>query len=112
MEPTVLAGPVEFSPAEIAFILAVLAGIFVVVMSPGWALVAFAARRRRKAQRAGSAAGAALLGDSLGSTAMILAVLASWGSCGAVALRLSSSAEPDPRQADGPVSAPDGGWGR
>jgi small-conductance mechanosensitive channel len=132
MEPTVLAGPVEFSPAEIAFFLAVLAGIFVVVMSPGWALVAFAAHRRRKAQRPGSAAGAALLGaagglvlccavsalvggllgDSLGSTAAIIAVLASWASCGAVALRLSSRAEPDPRQADGSVSAPDGGWGR
>jgi hypothetical protein len=132
MEPTVLAGPVEFSPAEIAFILAVLAGIFVVVMSPGMALVAFAAHRRRKAQRPGSAVGAALLGaagglviccavsalvgavlgDSLGSTAMILAVLASWASCGAVALRLSSRAEPDPRPADGSVSAPDGGWGR
>ena len=131
MEPTVLAGPVEFSPAEIAFFLAVLAGIFVVVMSPGWALVGFAAHRRRKAQRPGSAAGAALLGaggglviccavsalvggllgDSLGSTAMILAVLASWGSCGAVALRLSSRSEPDPRQADGSVPA-DGGWGR
>ena len=133
MEPTVLAGPVEFTPAEIAFFVAVLAGMFVVVMSPGMALVGFAAHRRRKAQRPGSAVGAALLGaagglviccavsalvggllgDSLGSTAMILAVLASWGSCGAVALRLSSGAEPDPRQADGSVSAPtDGGWGR
>ena len=132
MEPTVLAGPVEFTPAEIAFFLAVLAGIFVVVMSPGMALVAFAAHRRRKAQRPGPAAGAALLGaagglvlccavsalvggllgDSLGSTAMILAVLASWATCGAVALRLSSRAEPDPRPADGSVSALDGGWGR
>ena len=132
MEPTVLAGPVEFTPAEIAFFLAVLAGIFVVVMSPGIALVAFAAHRRRKAQRPGSAAGAALLGaagglvlccavsalvggllgDSLGSTAAIIAVLASWAGCGAVALRLSSRAEPDPRPADGSVSAPDGGWGR
>ena len=37
MEPTVLAGPVEFTSSEIAMILAVLAGIFVVVMSPGWA---------------------------------------------------------------------------
>ena len=125
MEPTVLAGPVEFSPADIALILAVLAGIFVAVMSPGWALVAFAAHRRRKAQRPGSAAGAALLGaagglvlccavsalvgallrDSLGSATGFLAVLASWAACGAVALRLSSRAEPDPRPADG-------GWGR
>ena len=133
MEPTVLAGPVEFTPAEIAFFLAVLAGIFVVVMSPGMALVAFAARRRRKAQRPGSAAGAALLGaagglvlccavsalvggllgDSLGSTAMILAVLASWATCGAVALRLTPRAEPDPDKAGGSGSAtPDGGWGR
>jgi protein-S-isoprenylcysteine O-methyltransferase Ste14 len=132
MEPTVLAGPVEFSPADIALILAVLAGIFVVIMSPGMALVAFAAHRRRKAQRPGPAAGAALLGaagglalccavsalvgallrDSLGSATGLLAVLASWAACGAVALRLSSRAEPDPRQADGSVSATDGGWGR
>ncbi len=47
-------------------ILAVLAGIFVVVMSPGWALVAFAAHRRRKAQRPGPAPGAALLGAAGG----------------------------------------------
>ena len=133
MEPTVLAGPVEFTPAEIAFFLAVLAGIFVVVMSPGLALVAFAAHRRRKAQRPGSAFGAALLGaagglvlccavsalvggllgDSLGSTAAIIAVLASWGACGAVALRLSARAEPDPRQGERPAPAhTDGGWGR
>lgn len=124
MEPTLLAGPVEFSPAEIATILAILAGIFVAVMAPGWALVAFAAHRRRKAQRPGPAPGAALLGaagglvvccavsalvggvlgDSLGTMAGILAVLASWAACGAVALRLS------PRE---PVHRPvDGGWGR
>jgi hypothetical protein len=60
MEPTVLAGPVEFSPAEIALILAVMAGIFVAVMAPGWALVAFAAQRRRKTQRPGPAPSAAL----------------------------------------------------
>ena len=133
MEPTVLAGPVEFSSAEIAMILAVLAGIFVVVMSPGWALVAFAAHRRRTAQRPGPAPGAALLGaggglvvccamsalvgallgDSLGSTAGILAVLASWATCGAVALRLTPRAEPDHRPAERPVSErTDGGWGR
>ncbi len=133
MEPTVLAGPVEFTPAEIAFFLAVRAGIFVVVMSPGWALVAFAAHRRRKAQRPGPAPGAALLGaagglvvccavsalvgallaDSLGSTAGFLAVLASWAACGAVALRLTPRAEPDPRSAERPVSdRTEGGWGR
>src|SRR6478735_6186544 len=103
MEPRVLAGAVEFSPAEIAMILAVLAGIFVVVMSPGWAVVAFAAHRRRTAQRPGPAPGAALLGaagglvvccavsalvgallaDGPGSTAGILAVLVSWAACGA-----------------------------
>ena len=133
MEPTVLAGPVEFSPAEIAFFLAVLAGIFVVVMSPGWAVVAFAAHRRRRAQRPGSAVGAALLGaagglvvccgvsalmggllaDSLGSTTGIVAVLASWAACGAVALRLTPRAEPDSRPAERPVPEnTDGGWGR
>jgi hypothetical protein len=133
MEPTVLAGPVEFSPADIALILAVLAGIFVAVMAPGWALVAFAAQRRRKAQRPGPAPGAALLGaagglvvcgavsalvgamlgDSLGSTAGILAVLASWATCGAVALWLTPRAEPDPRPADRSVTAGTAeGWGR
>ena len=133
MEPTVLAGPVEFTSSEIAMILAVLAGIFVVVMSPGWALVAFAAHRRRQAQRPGPATGAALLGaagglvlccavsalvgallaDSLGSTAAILAVLASWATCGAVALRLTPRSEPDPHAAERPVQErSDGGWGR
>jgi hypothetical protein len=133
MEPTVLAGPVEFTPAEIALFLAVLAGIFVAVMSPGWALVAVAAHRRRKAQRPGPAPGAALLGaagglvvccavsalvgallaDSLGSTAGFLAVLASWATCGAVALRLTPGAEPDPRPAERPVPGrTEGGWGR
>jgi hypothetical protein len=133
MEPTVLAGPVEFSPADIALILAVLAGIFVAVMSPGWALVAFAAHRRRKAQGPGPASGAALLGaagglvvccavsalvgallrDSLGSATGFLAVLAAWATCGAVALWLAQRSEPDPRQAEHSVSArTDGGWGR
>lgn len=133
MEPTVLAGPVEFSPAEIAVILAVMAGIFVAVMAPGWALVALAAQRRRKAQRPGPAPGAALLGaagglvvccavsalvggvlgDSIGSTAGIIAVLASWATCGAVALRLAAPAGANHRQAQGagPAST-DGGWGR
>jgi uncharacterized membrane protein (DUF4010 family) len=126
MEPTVLAGPVEFSPADIALILAVLAGIFVAVMAPGWALVAFAAHRRRKAQRPGPALGAALLGaagglvvccavsalvgallgDSLGSTAGFLAVLGSWATCGAVALWLS------PRAEHTVPARTDGGWGR
>jgi hypothetical protein len=126
MEPTVLAGPVEFSPADIALILAVLAGIFVAVMAPGWALVAFAAHRRRQAQRPGPAAGAALLGaagglvvccavsalvgallrDSLGSATGLLAVLASWASCGGVALRLSRPAE------HSVPARTDGGWGR
>jgi hypothetical protein len=133
MEPTVLAGPVEFSPAEIALILAVMAGIFVAVMAPGWALVAFAAQRRRKTQRPGPAPGAALLGaggglvvccavsalvggvlgDSLGSTAGIIAVLASWAACGAVALRLAAPTGADHRQAQGSGPAgTDGGWGR
>jgi hypothetical protein len=126
MEPTVLAGPVEFSSGEIAMILAVLAAIFVVVMSPGWALVAFAAHRRRKAQRPGPAPGAALLGaagglvvccavsalvgallrDSLGSATGFLAVLASWVTCGAVALWLT------PRGEHSVAARTDGGWGR
>jgi hypothetical protein len=96
MEPTVLAGPVEFTPAEIAFFLAVLAGIFAVVMSPGWALVAFAAHRRRKAQRPGPAPGAALLGAAGGLVV-----------CGAVSVLVGA------RPAERPVSdRTEGGWGR
>ena len=127
MEPTVLAGPVEFTPAEIAFFLAVLAGIFVAVMAPGWAVRGLrrppppegaAARASRRAppcwaRRAAwsvccavSALVGALLGDSLGSTAALLAVLASWAACGAVALRLSSRAEPDPRTSGSPGPSP------
>jgi hypothetical protein len=126
MEPTVLAGPVEFSSGEIAMILAVLAGIFVVVMSPGWALVAFAAHRRRQAQRPGPAPGAAVLGaagglvvccavsalvgvllrGSLGSATGFLAVLASWATCGAVAWWLGLHPERSVPQST------DGGWGR
>ena len=66
MEPTVLAGPVEFSPAEIALIVAVLAAIFVALTLPGWAVLSFAAYRRRKAQRPGPAWGSAVAGAVAG----------------------------------------------
>jgi protein-S-isoprenylcysteine O-methyltransferase Ste14 len=127
MEPNVLAGPVEFSPAEIALMIAVLVAIFVAVTAPGWAVLGFAAHRRRKAQRPGPAWGAAVVGgisglvvcfgvasllgalsDSLGMLGVVVAVVASWVACWAIAYAIT------PRST---VSAPDtspasGGWGR
>jgi fucose permease len=133
MEPTVLAGPVEFSPADVALIVAVLAGLFIAIMSPGWALVAVAAYRRSKAQRPGRGAGAAAGGavggllvcaavsavvgslrQEVGGAAGILAVLASWAACAAIARWLWPRAEPDQPARAGADRA-DGaeeGWGR
>lgn len=116
MEPTVLAGPIEFSPAEIAGIVAVLAAFFVIVTSPGWVLVAVAAHRRRTARGPGSAWGAAVGGglgglllccgvaalvgallQDLGGAAVFVAVLAAWVACWGLARWLS------PRRADRPA---------
>jgi hypothetical protein len=107
MEPTVLAGPIEFSPAEIALIIAVLAAIFLVVTAPGWAAVAWAARRRRTARGPGPAWPAALGGAvgglllccttvallgailrDLGAPGGLLTVPAAWCACWAVAYGL------------------------
>lgn len=138
MEPTVLAGPIEFSPAEIALIVAVLAAIFVALMTPGWAVLAFAASRRRTAQVPGSAWGAALLGaagglvvcagvaalagsvlQSVGFGGGLLGILAAWASCWAIAYRVappgtfrrpgSASIQPPPAR---PTEHTTEGWGR
>src|SRR5687767_5310704 len=81
MQPaTVLAGPVEFSAADIAFIFLVLALAALVLSSPGWVVLGEAARRRARAngaERRGQAwawVGGALAG--MGVSAVVSAVLA------------------------------------
>jgi hypothetical protein len=129
MEPTVLAGPVVFSPAEIALFVAILAGLFVLVMAPGWALVGVAAHRRQQARRPGPAKAAAaggafggllvccavsgLVGAVVSSSGagMLLAVLGSWTACAVLARWLA------PRAQSGAAVRPgqghhDEGWGR
>lgn len=129
MEPTVLAGAIEFSPAEIAAIIAVLAGLFVVLTAPGWLLVAYAAHRRRAARGPGRmwpavvtgglaglvlcAAVAALLGalvQSLGGAGFILMLLATWAACAAVAWVLMPAKTTRPTS--GPKPPPPGAWGQ
>ncbi len=137
MEPTVLAGPIEFSPAEIALIVAVLAAIFVALTAPGWALLSFAAYRRRKAQRPGPAWGSALVGavaglvlcaavaattgsvlQSVGFAGGVVSVLAAWVSCWAVAFWLAppstfrASGSPAPHAPAPPAQPTSEGWGR
>jgi hypothetical protein len=134
MEPTVLAGPVEFSPAEIALIVAVLAAIFVAVTAPGWAILGFAAHRRRKAQRPGPAWGAAVVGGisglvvcfgvasllgaltgSLGMLGAVVGVVASWVACWAIAYAItprSTRSAPDTSSPSYPASPTSEGWGR
>ena len=120
---TVLAGPVQFSPAEIAFIVAVLAAAALVLTAPGWLVLGFAARQRATAAGAGrSGRGWAWVGGALtgmGTSAVVAAVvnsadvggvwamvLASWASCWCLALAV--------RPRDGARQAPDAseGWGR
>jgi hypothetical protein len=131
MEPNVLAGPVEFSPAEIALILAVLAGIFVALTAPGWAVLGFAAHRRRKAQRPGPAWGAAVIGGisglvicfgvgsllgalshSLGIVGAGVGVVASWVACWAVAYAIHHTGATSPTSASSATSSTSEGWGR
>ena len=123
MQPaTVLAGPIEFSPAQIAFFFLVLALAALVLSAPGWAVLGGAAVRRAKARGAGrsargwawvggastgmgvsalvaSAVGATLDGGSLTVPAM---VLASWAACWGLAVAVWPST---PRRTDE-------GWGR
>jgi hypothetical protein len=97
MGDTVLAGPVEFSPAEIAALVAILIGMFLVVTAPGWAALGYACVRRRRNRGAGPVWPAAL-GGSLGGLAVsfgvcsvlvgllpgpgvVIAVLLSWCAC-------------------------------
>jgi hypothetical protein len=109
MRSTVLAGAIEFSPADIAAILAVIVGLFLVVTAPGWLTLGWAAARqaRRHGRRpwvaavGGGAAGIAvsvavsgaagvLIGEAGGIyVAGPVAVLTSWALCGLLARRLA-----------------------
>lgn len=130
MEPTVLAGPIEFSPAEIALIIAVLAAAFVVVTAPGWLLLSIVMGRRpapgatpgrRWAARIGGAvlglalsvAAGSLVNLLLGSVSPVLAVLAAWCACWALAALLHRRRAPATRAAPpGPPAGTGQGWGR
>jgi hypothetical protein len=121
MEPTVLAGAIEFSPAEIAAIIAVLAALFLAVTAPGWLVLAYSAGRRpgptatngrRWAMRIGGglagigicSAAAGLLG-AVGEQGFFVGILAGWGVCWFLAAQLRRrTAEPGP-------TVPQG-WGR
>lgn len=122
MEPTVLAGAIEFSPAEIAAILAVLAALFLAVTSPGWLAMGYVLGRRSSGSRSRWPArvGGALLGIALSAAvsagvgavldgfdyAALVAVLAAWCACWSVALLLRRGAA-----APGAPPAQEG-WGR
>ncbi len=132
MEPTVLAGPVEFSPGEIMAIVAVLAVLFVLLTAPGWAMVGWAFRRRRLGRGPGgtgrtwpavvggcatglvlcagvSALVAALVPHTFVSVGLV-AVLASWLACWVLAAALNRSAAGGEGAATGTATTPDG-WG-
>lgn len=133
MEPTVLAGAVEFSPADIALILAVLAAAAVVVTSPGWVVLAYVMGRRVPAtaaanRRPWARVGGAVLGltVSFGAASLVVAVdvggvlagvLAAWVACWGLAALLHrppSAPAPvtDPGQALSSRQDSTEGWGR
>ena len=134
MGDTVLAGPVEFSPAEIAAIVAVLIGIFVVVTAPGWAALGYACVRRRRARGPGPVWPAAL-GGSLGGLALsfgicsvlvgllpgpgvVIAVLLSWCACWGLSAVLTHDlprrhpTTPATTTTAPEAASPPEGWGR
>lgn len=136
MEPTVLAGAIEFSPAEIALVLAVLAALALVVTAPGWVVLGVVTGRRAgptasTGRRWAAGVGGALLGivlsagvaalvgtvlDQAVSGAVVPAVLATWAACWGLAAVLHRSR---PRGAGRPATAvhppardASEGWGR
>ena len=105
MEPTVLAGPIQFSPAEIAMIVSVLALLFVAVTAPGWVALAVASGRRSRAhgrrpwgaRAAGAMAGLAISVVVTASTvavfeqhsaAALVGIVDPWAICAALAALL------------------------
>ncbi len=132
MEPTVLAGPIQFSPAEIALILAVITASALVLAAPGWVALAFVVGRRAPAgssggRRAAAWAGGALLGIAVsGGVGAVMAALldgsdhsvlgmvaAAWVSCWALALALALRRAEAARAGTYEECASTGaGWGR
>ena len=140
MEPTVLAGAIEFSPAEIALIIAVLVAAGIVVTAPGWVVLSIVMGRlpalgatpgKRWWARIGgalagcavSAAAVSLVGPVIGFSP-ILSVPVAWAACWALAALLHRGTPvpvppppPSPGRA-GPVPRPapptttGQGWGR
>jgi hypothetical protein len=128
MEPTVLAGPVEFSPADIAFILALLAGLFLVLTAPGWLVLAVASVHRCGAtastgRKVASGVGGALAGIAVSAVlvvasvavlesfawAVVPAVVLAWAACWALALavrRGARRAHPAPHPSEAPRYGP------
>lgn len=121
MEPIVLAGPVEFSTADVIAILAVLAAVFVIVTAPGWLTLAIVLGRRSAGptrRRVVAGVGGALLGVAV--SAMVAAaflalggaselgsvgaVLAAWASCWGLALMIRR--RPAPTAASAPAGSP------
>lgn len=132
MDATVLAGPLEFSPADIALILAVLAAAAVIVTSPGWVVLAYVMGRRVPAtapasRRRWARVGGGLLGMavSFGAVSLVVAVdvggvlagvLAAWVACWGLAalLHRPPSAPAQTHPAPAPETHQDSteGWGR
>lgn len=104
MEPTVLAGAIEFSPAEIALIVAVVIAACIVVTSPGWVVLSIVMGRlpgpgatsgkRWWARIGGALAGGAIsaavvsLVESVIGFSLLLSVPLAWTSCWALAALL------------------------
>lgn len=136
MEPTVLAGPIQFSPAEIALALTVIALAALVVSAPGWLPVAYATGRRPGPQATGATRwwariGGALVGmgvfavtaRAVGAVldrldfAAVLAVGGGWAACWALAALLwrpqsRRATAPPPGPPAPPRDASTPGWGR
>lgn len=126
MQTTVLAGAVEFSPAEIALMVAVLAAAFVLVTAPGWVVLAIVAGRRTGPARPGrqwaarvggafAGLGLSVLAGSLvsqaGELSPVLAVLGAWCACWLLAAALGTGARRSTSTSTG-TSTGTAGWGR
>lgn len=128
MPSTVLAGAIEFSPFDIALILAVLALFFVAVTAPGWVALAasMGARSRRGGPRVAASVGGALLGMVVSGLAwalgialvgqfasyagVLLSAPLGWAGCWGVAVQLRRRRPVD--DGNGTTTATGEGWGR
>lgn len=85
----ILAGPIQFTPQEIALLALAALAALLVVTAPGWLAVAVAFRRTGRSACLGAVAGLAVTAavglavvEPAGPTA---AVLSAWAACGALA---------------------------